>query len=128
MGETSNMQGLINLIGVEVTYIRHHHKEGVMQGAGRVKAFGLDPEKRIIALIQDAERVGPDGKAEVFNVPARCVNPSPEYVEAFTALVGNVKAVETEANLAARQIVDEANAKIGRMQDEVLGEPVAIED
>ena len=125
MGETAYpIEHLVELIGTEVAYIRNHRTEGVLEGRGLLKGMGLDPEKRVFALIQDNERVGADGKPELFNCPARCVNASDDFKAAFTSLVGNVQATETEANAAVRKLVDDANARIGRMQDELLGEPL----
>lgn len=115
-------------IGSEVKYIRHHAQEGMVQGVGRIKAYGLDPENRTIALIQDNERRGANGKPETFNVPVKAVNPTPDFIEAFTNLVPEVKALEDDANGRIRAIVEEANDKIRAMNNKVLGEPVDMDD
>jgi len=114
-------------VGTLVDYIRHHASEGVLQGKGYVKAYGLDPENRIIALVQDKKRRDPaTGKPQVFNVPARGVNPTPEFVEALHALVQNAETLTAEANAAIRKLTEEANEKLRVMNNEVLGAPLDL--
>jgi hypothetical protein len=115
-------------LGDEVSYIRHHHKEGIIEGKALIRAWGTDGEKRSIALLQETERLSADGKYEVFNVPSRCVNPTKAFKAAFATLAAKVKNVETEANKAARAIVDEANTRIREMHDEVLGAPLTFKE
>jgi len=114
-------------IGSLVNYVRFHPKDGILQGKGFVKAYGLDPENRVIALIQDKKRKDPNtGKPMVFNVPARGVNPSPQFVTDITELAARVDMLTGEANAAIAKLTKEANDQLKVMNDEVLGAPLNL--
>lgn len=114
-------------VGSLVSYIRHHITEGILTGKGYVKAYGLDPENRMIALVQDKKRRDPQtGKPQVFNVPARGVNPSPEFEAGFRELVQRVETTSAEANALIRKFTEEANEKLRVLHDEVLGAPLDL--
>lgn len=109
-------------IGTLVDYIRFHPQEGILSGKGYVKAYGLDPENRIIALVQDKKRKDPNtGKPMVFNVPARGVNPTAQFKSDLAELVGRVDTVTGEANAAIAKLTKDANDQLTAMNDEVLG-------
>lgn len=116
-------------IGSEVKYIRYNHTDDAIQtGTGVVLAYGLDPEKRVIALIRDNVKRGQDGKLATFNTPLKGVNPTPEFEKDFEEMLFKVKDIEETANSAIRKLTDDANAEIIKLHDEVLGEAVNLDE
>lgn len=117
-------------IGETVKYVRHNNKTGLIErGEGVVKAYGLDPENRIVVLVRDNNNVEPaTGKFVQFNTPARAINPTPEFEMEFEKLVLDVKTIEKHAKQDQQHIVDEANTKITGFHNDVLGEPLDIAD
>lgn len=114
-------------IGSKVEFVRRHAVEGVITGTGLLRAYGVDAENRVIALIQDSVRVGQDGQPEVFNTPVMCVNPTNEMIEDFKNLVVQVSQIEEKANAEIKKLTDAANAEIVALNDNLFGEPISFE-
>ena len=114
-------------IGEKISYVRHAHSENeVLVGTGKIKALGLDPDNRVIVLVQDDTATGQDGNPAVFHVHEKCVNPSAEMEENFRELVKAIQKVETEANAEIKSLTDKANLTIDKLKDNLLGEPVEL--
>ena len=107
-------------IGDKIDYIRHLKTAGVTEGIGYIKAYGLDHENRVIALVQD------EVSGETFHVFEKGVNPTDEFKALFTELVDKVRAIEEAGNTKIKTITDKANNEIGKLHDEVIGVPVDI--
>ena len=102
-----------DFIGTTVTYIRHN-QDGVSQGEAVLKGVGLDPDGRVIVLLKEGENA--------FNTFASCLNPTEEFCAAFTAHVEEIEALAKEGNEKNKSIVDDYNARIKALRDEVVGE------
>ena len=113
-------------IGKEVTYLKQDAEKGVFKSKGKVKAIGLDAENRIIVLIQDNERLDDNNNPYVCNTFLPCVDPSAEYETKFKQLVKDVQAIQDEANAHIRKLTDDANNALGKLHDELIGEPVVL--
>lgn len=102
------------LLGTRVRYVRNHHDKGILKGEGTIKAFGFDPNNRIIALVQDAEN-----PTEQFHVFEQCIDATPEFEAYYADTVGKVQVIAEDANTRIRAITDEANAAIQELEDTI---------
>lgn len=105
-------------IGEAYSYIRHN-EDGVSQGEAVLKGIGLDADGRKIVLLKDAE-------GNSFNTYLAAVNPSDEFITAFQAHVEEIEALSKEGNAKAKAVVDEYNARMSKLRDDVVGEAVEL--
>lgn len=119
------------MIGDQVRYVHKRAKteikdnakvvtgHQIVEGEGIVRAICVDHTKRLVVQIAD--------ETDVFNVDYNAINPTPEFVEKFTVLCENIAGYTAEAKKKQSEIVQEYNAKIDEICDELLGEKVEIE-
>lgn len=111
-------------IGQSVSYIKQSIKDGIVEGTGRIKAYGLDPDSRVVYLVQDDIELDENANPISFHIFKECINPDDNKIEQFNEAIVAIGALETVANKKIQDITVEANNAIDEINNKLLGSPI----
>lgn len=108
------------LIGTEVSFVRANPDGTLIEGKGQVRAVMLNHDRNHMVQVVEG--------GNAFNIYLALINPTPEKIEQFGAMLKVERELTEEGNAKVKEIVDQYNVLIAAQQAPVLGEPVDLGD
>lgn len=91
----------------------------IIQGEGIIRSIHVDHTKRLICQVADEKNV--------FNIDYNCINANQEFIDKYSVMCGSIDQLADEARKKQAKIVEEYNAMISKLRDDVLGKQLEID-
>ena len=117
-------------LGKRYKYIRYDEdKQVVVDGEGVMIAMYLDNTNRRLYNMREEHKPDEQGnKYTHYNIDAVCLEADAEFKEVYSIYLANIKSISADAERKQKTVVDDTNAKIDVMHNEILGEPLKVEE